>query len=312
MSLKILFIILFFFPFIGFSQEETFDKVIKMDNSIIEGKVIRVTDINLEIDPKGDIPFLIIPRNEINILIYSNNTVVNFNSEKRSFDKDEFTVNEKRGVHSNKIIRENYTSNIEVPSNKYDKDKIKNCKFYDEDGNLITSLVFASNYELKDSKRENRKTANFDNINIKKYNNEIGRTAVYIKNSIIDEFVLLSVELNYSYSKGSLNSKYRIEVTDLTLIINDKEGNNIYSKNFSGLNSSIEAQYTYEPPGIATRNYFKYDDIKKRPKINLGYWTPSSSAGFKIMPSIKFHPIKTKIEYRELMNCEVGLKIDYM
>jgi len=59
-------------------QSEPFDKVIKNDKSAVSGKVLRVTDTDIEIDPEGSIPFLTIPRNAVSAIIYSDNTIVNF------------------------------------------------------------------------------------------------------------------------------------------------------------------------------------------------------------------------------------------
>jgi hypothetical protein len=55
------------------------DKIIKKDKSSVLGKILRVTSENVEIDPEGEIPFLLIKRKEISFLIYSDNTVVDMN-----------------------------------------------------------------------------------------------------------------------------------------------------------------------------------------------------------------------------------------
>ena len=54
------------------------DKIIKSDNSIIEGKVLSVKEANIEIDPSGEKPFLLVPRDEVKMIIYEDNTVVDF------------------------------------------------------------------------------------------------------------------------------------------------------------------------------------------------------------------------------------------
>lgn len=65
-----------------YSQETiSYDKVYKNDKTLIEGKVLRITETQVEFDPKGEIPFILIPRSEVAVIIYSDNTVVNFNSE---------------------------------------------------------------------------------------------------------------------------------------------------------------------------------------------------------------------------------------
>lgn len=60
------------------------DKIYLKSKELIEGKVLKVNSESIEIDPIGDKPFLIIPRENVEILIYSDNTVVNFNTEQKS------------------------------------------------------------------------------------------------------------------------------------------------------------------------------------------------------------------------------------
>jgi hypothetical protein len=73
---RISFIILFFINSqLSFAQE-TFDKLILVDKTSIECKVLRVTENSIEIDPKGSIPFQNIDRNKVDYIIYSDNTVV--------------------------------------------------------------------------------------------------------------------------------------------------------------------------------------------------------------------------------------------
>lgn len=68
-------IIMFLFPSILVAQ--AVDKIYLKNKEVIKGKIIRVTDINVEIDPEGSKPFLIVKRSNINVIIYSDNTVVN-------------------------------------------------------------------------------------------------------------------------------------------------------------------------------------------------------------------------------------------
>ena len=60
------------------SQNSNNDTIIKNDDTVIIGKVIRVTETTVEFNPEGEKPFIIIDRNDINVLIYSDHTVVNF------------------------------------------------------------------------------------------------------------------------------------------------------------------------------------------------------------------------------------------
>ena len=61
-----------------FSQEITYDKIYLKNKSILEGNIIQVTPQNIEINPKGNKPFIVIPRDSVNVLIYSDNTVITF------------------------------------------------------------------------------------------------------------------------------------------------------------------------------------------------------------------------------------------
>ena len=54
------------------------DKLIKKDNTVVEGKILNVDKNNIEIDPTGDKPFLIIKREDAKMIIYEDNTVVDF------------------------------------------------------------------------------------------------------------------------------------------------------------------------------------------------------------------------------------------
>jgi len=80
--MRYLFIIFLLLSANLYSQETiSYDKVYKNDKTLIEGKVLRITETQVEFDPKGEIPFILIPRSEVAVIIYSDNTVVNFNSE---------------------------------------------------------------------------------------------------------------------------------------------------------------------------------------------------------------------------------------
>lgn len=62
-----------------FSQE--LDKIHLYNKDVIIGKILKVDDTNIEIDPEGGKPFLIIKRKDVKVLIYSDNTVVYFKKE---------------------------------------------------------------------------------------------------------------------------------------------------------------------------------------------------------------------------------------
>ena len=92
------------------------DQVITRDNLVIEGSVLKIDSINLEIDPIGPKPFLIVPRREVLMLIYSDKTVVNFNSQISSHD-----INTR--VAKQVVLYKVVTFDIYSPRSLYKQDK---------------------------------------------------------------------------------------------------------------------------------------------------------------------------------------------
>lgn len=76
--LIVLSIVLFTTTF-SFSQE--LDKIYLKDKTVLSGIILKVGEKNIEIDPEGDKPFLIIDRSEAEIIIYSDNTIVDLKEE---------------------------------------------------------------------------------------------------------------------------------------------------------------------------------------------------------------------------------------
>jgi hypothetical protein len=72
-------VIVLSFPATICAQETETDKVVKLDGSIVEGEILRVSDTSVEIDPIGDLPFILIPRSEVLSLVYSTGDVVVIN-----------------------------------------------------------------------------------------------------------------------------------------------------------------------------------------------------------------------------------------
>lgn len=85
------FFILVCFTSLVYSQQ--IDKIYLKNKEIIQGNVLRVTGTNVEIDPEGSKPFVIIEREDISVLIYSDNTVVNFEDPSKN-SRDESLLNE--------------------------------------------------------------------------------------------------------------------------------------------------------------------------------------------------------------------------
>ena len=69
-------IILLNITFNSFSQEV--DKIYLKNKEVVSGNILQVTSENIEINPKGSKPFLIIKRDEVKLIIYSDNTIVSF------------------------------------------------------------------------------------------------------------------------------------------------------------------------------------------------------------------------------------------
>ena len=70
-------------PGLAVTQQRV-DKLIKKDQTVVEGIVLKVTDSAIEMDPVGRIPFVIILRESVDMIIYSDNTVVKFSYEATS------------------------------------------------------------------------------------------------------------------------------------------------------------------------------------------------------------------------------------
>lgn len=82
-SLKCGKIVFTYIVFLLFSNSIVFsqDKVYLKNKQVIEGSIIQVTSKNIEINPNTEKPFLLIPRDSVSVLIYSDNTVISFESE---------------------------------------------------------------------------------------------------------------------------------------------------------------------------------------------------------------------------------------
>ncbi|MEC3908738.1 hypothetical protein VOI54_17050 [Tamlana sp. 2201CG12-4] len=76
--IKILFLL--GFSIYSFAQEN--DKIYLLSKEVVEGKILRVTADHIEINPSGNKPFLKINRDNVSVIIYNDNTVVNFNESK--------------------------------------------------------------------------------------------------------------------------------------------------------------------------------------------------------------------------------------
>lgn len=88
------FFILFFLLFCYSSNllGQNIDKLYLTNKKVIEGKIIQITSSQIEINPIGEKPFLIIPRDSAEVLIYSDNTIVNFKIPKNTKNTPSNTI----------------------------------------------------------------------------------------------------------------------------------------------------------------------------------------------------------------------------
>ena len=137
-------LILLNISFYSFSQE--LDKVYLKNKEVVSGKILQVTSENIEINPKGSKPFLMIKRSDVNIIIYSDNTIVNFN------EKISSSINENKSNTNNNQFLPKITINspddlkpitVEVENTKSD---VLLKRGYDY---LVKELGNYSNYDIE-------------------------------------------------------------------------------------------------------------------------------------------------------------------
>ena len=92
------------------------DKIYLKSKKMIKGKVIQITSTNIEIDPVGEKPFLMISRDSVEVLIYADNSIINFN-------KPAETKKESSGIKS-------FKSEQEISFPKSNPLRLKWQKFY--------------------------------------------------------------------------------------------------------------------------------------------------------------------------------------
>lgn len=122
------FVLMFLIYVIGYSQE--YDKIYLKNKEVYTGKVVRVTSENIEIKLKEDSSLKKINKNEVKLIIYSDNEVF-FVDSKSAINVNETKVNSR-------------------------------FKGFRTDGYYITSYPIEYNYEL--IKEKFRRTRSFENI----------------------------------------------------------------------------------------------------------------------------------------------------
>jgi|WetSurMetagenome_2_1015567.scaffolds.fasta_scaffold00004_32 hypothetical protein len=79
---KIILVIFIFAQFLKVFGQGS-DIIIKKDNTVIKGKILRQSE-DIEIDPEGSIPFILIKKNDLKMVILSNGTTIDY--EKKNDD----------------------------------------------------------------------------------------------------------------------------------------------------------------------------------------------------------------------------------
>lgn len=86
---KIIFIVSFIFLF---SVSLSADQIYLKDSTIIDCRIIQVTDTRVEYDPEGDIPFLTVGKDRVIKIIYDNGDTAEIEKEKTEEGTDADTI----------------------------------------------------------------------------------------------------------------------------------------------------------------------------------------------------------------------------
>jgi hypothetical protein len=268
------------------------DKIIKIDNSVVVGKILRVNDNNVEIDPVGEIPFLIIKRSEINLIIYKDNTVVNFQESSTSEDLEN---------SDNALTKESFL----CLANK--NDEIKMLRFYNRksyDYNTKGDHLFFIN---------NDHIHNYKGINIKKDSVFIGSAGyfsysltgeiewadtlkhVFLYSNKIQDEISFKLLLSFT-SKSKLLTKYIVFGNiKLNISIYNSQGNLIYENTFiadGDYQSDIENDnMELVPETINGRRKFRIIPIlDEAEEPAIVKFEESVIKGIKFYPTVKIIP----------------------
>jgi len=118
MKKKLFFILFSFFALVLSlnSYGQANDKIYLKNKEIIEGKILKVTEYNIEIDPVGERPFLIVKREDATIIIYADNTVVKLSND----EENKETVNDEDKEKIKDEIKDEIKKSIIIQEKKSD------------------------------------------------------------------------------------------------------------------------------------------------------------------------------------------------
>lgn len=171
-----------FFVFIFNSSycQEIYDKLIKKDGTLIECKVLRFLNGNVEINPKDEkVPFLLFPEKDVKMIIYSNNEIRTFDSNINKTETnvngyneinelyrysgilgyeaigstlEEFEIYSVKNIYSKGFFSESYSTALYyIKDNEYQKIQFEIAIEFNYDGGLISAgqiNIYGFNYTI--------------------------------------------------------------------------------------------------------------------------------------------------------------------
>lgn len=192
----------------NFVYSQELDKVYLKNKEVISGIILNVSDDNIELNPVGSKPFIIIKRRDVSIIIYSDNTVVKFNEQEVNSYGNEATIPMKNGKASER------TKNISKPLPTSEKQIIES---------LVDTL---NNYESE-----------FNSLNYGYYNDR--PYPHYLTTFELSELKIKSIRTNYTESHYSTPISFSYKV----IWKFSKTGKLLSTKTSGSDNSQISYKY---------------------------------------------------------------------
>lgn len=258
---KIFILILGLLTFTNLLNAQSFDAIIKKDGTTIQGKVLKVTDEAIEFDPKGEVPFLIIKRTDVESILYSNGTLVK--------------LSEIIGLVNN------------TNDNEKESSLLKNLNFVDKNGYQVKELLIIDLVLSCSDLSITRRTGNNNSIEI--YSNEKTNNAYKIN--------ITSHWLSQTGKAKGLFTRPRIYFSELNFTISIlKEGKVVFSQNFTEPIFSIQIirmllqgkeqtdkQKIIDPVYTIENNSFSYGGVLFKPNVRFSdgtfVWEPNTRIG---------------------------------
>jgi tetratricopeptide (TPR) repeat protein len=262
------------------SAQVAYDKLILVDKTSIECKVLRVTENSIEIDPKGSIPFQNIDRNKVDYIIYSDNTVVKFHSAPAEKNIDTTNIapsNVLKGEHLTLGLSKFNQEDFEGAIQEFDKEIASNPTSLD--GYKYRALA---NWQKDDQKGA---IADFEKaLKIDKYDESVLQLyGVFLANVVGDGKGALEkfdtvIELNPSHKlayleRGKTEYLIAINLNNATYSVLT----NFYTRAYADLSKSIELDsklgeaYFYRGEVIHITGRKKNACIDYKKALELGY-----------------------------------------